>query len=142
MRKILLTLLLMFPAISQAGPWCLVRDEIVNCKFLLANDCYEAVANSTGGSCRPNYREMGVQGEAQWCLVTAQFRRCTYSFKTSCIRAARTVNGGCVENLELALFFSDKRQDFEVASCEGDFACEREASMGSGMESSMGSGLE
>ncbi len=134
MQKILLTLLLMFPAISQAGPWCLIRDENENCRFKLANDCYIAVAHSTGGSCRPNYKEMGVSGDAQWCLVSAQFRRCNYRFKTACIREARAVNGGCVENIEKALFLSDKRKNFGVASCEGDFACEARAVMGEAVE--------
>jgi len=131
MQKILLTLLLMFPAIIQAGPWCLVRDENVNCRFLLADDCYKVVANSTGGSCRPNYREMGAQGEAQWCLVTAQFRNCRYRFKTACIRDARAVNGGCVENIEKALVY--RWRGFGEASCQGDLACEERASMGGSM---------
>ena len=126
MRKILLTLLLLFPVISLAGPWCLVIDGNERCSYKSAEACYQA-SSSRGGSCRENYRSLGAKGNYPWCLVTSQSRRCVYGVKEACLRAARNVNGGCVDNTELALkkSQSSKRAKSALLGCEeGDVACE------------------
>jgi hypothetical protein len=54
-QKILVIFLLMFPAICQAGTWCLIRDENEYCNFESSEACY-SVAAARGGSCRENYK--------------------------------------------------------------------------------------
>ena len=125
MQRVLLTLLLMFPAVSLAGSWCLVSDENEFCAYESAEACYK-VSSVRGGSCRENYKVMGSRGGQTWCLVTAQSRMCRYGAKTSCLRAARQVNGGCVENIERALLRKQTAgRKGGLIKCEaGDVTCE------------------
>ena len=102
-RKILLSALLMFPLTVVAGPWCLwMVEEEVSCAFESAEICMQK-AGRDGGYCRPNRAEFGSKGLAPLCLVTSTMRNCKYYTRNSCLRAARDVDGGCVENTELAL---------------------------------------
>ena len=123
MRVLYLALLLLAPGIALAAPWCLVRDENEYCNYDTADSCYRVVSRE-GGSCRQNYREIGLRGGAPWCVVTSLYRRCIYYGKTSYLSVARSENGGCVRNVEkdLELAAKNKRQgassDCEDISCE------------------------
>lgn len=125
MRKILLSLLLIIPAVSQASPWCLVVDENESCGFSTAEACY-AVANVSGGFCRANYKTMGNKGAQKWCVVTATYRSCSYANKEPCLNAARAVDGGCVANLDRKLRAAQGASAAATAAkCEdGDVSCD------------------
>ncbi|MCP4929967.1 MAG: hypothetical protein GY918_13005 [Gammaproteobacteria bacterium] len=131
MRKILLTLLLLFPMVSQAAPWCLVIDENERCQFRSADACY-AAASKRGGSCRENYKILGSKGNYPWCLVTSQYRSCIYWSQDDCLRDARSENGGCVDNFDLAiektLALNRRNQTVEISCAEGDVICETASS--------------
>lgn len=101
-RKLLLIAAFAFPIAAQAGPWCLVRDAVENCRFLTADQCYQ-FSNREGGYCKPNPRELGVVGRAPFCVLTAGEKRCTFYSRTGCLRQAMAVEGGCVRNTELDL---------------------------------------
>ena len=62
------------------------------------------------GSCRENYREVGMIGGGRYCVVTSKFRRCQYRNRDRCVRAALAVDGGCVENIERALELSARNK--------------------------------
>ncbi len=103
MRIPLLALLLMLPTLSQAAGWCLVLDERESCRFSTAEDCYKT-ARFQGGSCRPNYKSVGVISDrGDWCVITADSKNCSYNVRQQCLYAARRINGGCVENVEKSL---------------------------------------
>jgi hypothetical protein len=139
MRKLLLSILLMTPALVQAGPWCLVRDENERCNFLTADDCY-VDALAAGGTCRPNYRDPAVIGARPWCVISATTRWCNYYSQQPCLDAARKMNGGCVPNTEQKIAQSSLKNkaagfgDVAADICKGDLACEAKLA-GSAMES-------
>ena len=105
MRQLLLISLLLFPVITLAGgssPWCIVTNEIENCRYNTADQCYSSLAQ-IGGFCRENARLFGIRGTKRWCVVSATGRKCNYGSQRSCINVAREMDGGCVENTERAL---------------------------------------
>lgn len=124
MKKLILISILMFPAVSLAGPWCQVTESVENCRFNTADACYKSL-RSLGGYCRPNYKEAGVSGNARWCVVTATSKSCVHRFKSRCDNDARRRGdgAGCVENIELALQNSKLRKGFEQQEC-ADISCE------------------
>jgi hypothetical protein len=85
-----------------SGNWCLVLDEIQDCSFNAADNCY-AAAGAKGGYCQENARKQRVAGLGAWCVVSASGRDCRYGDQRSCLQEALRVEGGCVPNTERAL---------------------------------------
>jgi hypothetical protein len=119
MRKLLIISLLLFPVVTLASSaaWCLVRDEVENCGYKLAEDCYKHAGN-IGGYCRQNARLLGSSGDKRWCVVSASGRNCNYIARRRCHNAARQLNGGCVENTEALL--QNKRRGLKKWNYDGD----------------------
>jgi hypothetical protein len=117
MRKLLIILLLLFPVVTQAAAWCLVLDEVENCRYGTAEACYSRAA-AFGGYCRENARALGLRGDKQWCVVSASGRNCNYLGQRRCHNAARQLNGGCVENTEALL--ENKRKGQKKWDYDGD----------------------
>ena len=136
MRKLLITAaLLLAPALASAGPWCLVRDALENCRYLDAESCYEQ-ANTKGGYCKPNPRELGVVGRAPYCVITAGRKECSFRSKGRCLLRARQVQGGCVRNTEEDLRRAAAGEKRIEACAPGDPDCD------SGPSDFEGGGLE
>jgi hypothetical protein len=132
MKRIVLTLLLLFPVLAQAGPWCLFTDATESCTFKDAEVCYRA-ASERGGFCRPNAREVGVMGGNRWCIVTATSKNCVHRFKKRCMSDARGKPGAaCIENIDQLL--AQKRMrgagDSGLGECK-DLVCDMRMSGGS-----------
>jgi hypothetical protein len=123
MKRVFLTLLLLCPALAQAGQWCLVIDETEFCDFVKPEPCYRAAANR-GGSCRPNYKTVGASGGNRWCIVTATSKNCVHRFKLRCVNEARSIKGaGCVENIDLILRSSREGGAADGGKCD-NIECE------------------
>jgi hypothetical protein len=130
MRKLLIISLLLFPVVTLASSaaWCLVRDEVENCGYKLAEDCYKHAGN-IGGYCRPNARFLGSSGDSRWCVVSASGRNCNFRGQRRCLSAARKLDGGCVENVEEALRRARMAQTWEMESGSGDLADELQSAL-------------
>lgn len=102
MRRLLLVLLVAFPFVAQAYPWCLMRDGRPQCKFITKESCYNAV-EKFGGDCRANPREVGVLANGPFCVITGAVRDCRYFSKGRCLANARKLSGGCVPNTDESL---------------------------------------
>ena len=123
MRTLISLLFFILPSIALADPWCLVRDEKTQCIFATSTACYDAVARQ-GGSCRENYREVGIRGTAPYCVVTATYRRCVHRSRQRCLDIAREAGGGCVKNVERDLELASRNKRVGATrDCE-DLACE------------------
>jgi hypothetical protein len=126
MRILAAFILFLASSVAMADPWCLVRDENTLCRYQTAEQCYDTVARE-GGSCRENYQEVGVSGNAPYCIVTSTYRRCTFRSRDACVQRALAVNGGCVQNIERELERSARLKRRSTSSdsteCE-DLACE------------------
>jgi len=113
----LLLLLSVIPGVCLAqafvgrGSWCLVLDEIEECTFNTADDCYTSAYNN-GGYCQQNARQSRVTGTTPWCVVSAAGRDCNYFSQQSCLTAALRIAGGCVQNTEKALADTQDRNKF------------------------------
>ncbi|MEE4185849.1 MAG: hypothetical protein V2J12_08790 [Gammaproteobacteria bacterium] len=122
-RPLFTALLLLAPAFAAAEPWCLVLDAQENCRWLTAEDCYNA-SNQVGGYCKPNPRERGITGIAPYCVITADQRRCTYRSQRRCLDVAVAVSGGCVRNTELDLARRARGEERDLGCVPGDLECE------------------
>ena len=118
MRLLLLLLLLgVIPGVCLAqafvgrGSWCLVLDEIEECTFNTADDCYTSAYNN-GGYCQQNARKSRVAGTTPWCVVSAAGRDCNYYSQQTCLTDALKIQGGCVPNTEKALEDTQSRNKF------------------------------
>ena len=128
MRKFVLILLVAFPFVAQAYPWCLMINGMPSCKYVSQKACYSMVdKRGGGGECRVNPREVGARANGAFCVVTATSRNCRYRTKGRCLANARVLKGGCVPNTDKQLKRRASGMKRAMGCFPGEEGCSDEA---------------